>query len=152
MLEPIKPNYEIEVALDKDSYIVGETINGNAVLKLKKPIEGRGVFASLKKIEVYELHSRRGLTPKPSEEVVYEEKKMLAPAATYSDGRKYSFAFTVPVETKLGLPASVFFWIKKIVLYGVIMKPVQTKWRIVVKIDVPNYFDIFENKDVSIRA
>ena len=51
---------KINIALQRTNYAPGDTISGNAVLALKKPVKARGVSISL--IGEYKTTQRKGMT------------------------------------------------------------------------------------------
>jgi hypothetical protein len=144
----------INITVQKTDYAPGDTISGNVVLTLKKPVQAREVSISLIGTAWVTTYSgtttssglgitggggitfggRRSSSSWNERKRVYDFKQQLDSEKEYSGGREYPFELKIPADI-LG------------------MNPEMTgriKWSLLAKLDIPRGQDISKNVEVTI--
>jgi hypothetical protein len=143
---------KIDIAIQKFHYAPGDTISGNVVLTLKKPVKAKEVSISLigtGKLAPYE--TGEGTMHSLSWERIYEFKQPLDSEKEYSQGGEYRFEIKIPADilsrqfrpkrTRAFTPTLKGF---KEVPFG------EIKWYLLAKLDIPHGLDISKKVEVTI--
>jgi sporulation-control protein spo0M len=145
---------KINITVQKNNYAPGDTISGNVVLTLKKPVQARDVSISLigtAWVTTYSgtttssglditvggdigFGSRRSSSSWKEHKRIYDFKQQLDREREYSGGREYPFEMKIPADI-------------------LSMRPEMTgriKWYLLAKLDIPRGQDISKKLDVTI--
>jgi len=156
---------KIEVKIGKTGYAPGDTISGDVVLALKKPVTAREASVSLigERITTQTKVGMGGGQPSMSTQQqrtrVYDFKQQLDGEKEYGPGQEYHFEMKIPADILSVSPGMQEIEGKM----GQAMKVAQTaaaltgrlpsqrvKWYVLAKLDVPRGLDINKKVDVTI--
>jgi len=156
---------KINISLQKTGFAPGDTIFGNVVLTLKKPVKARGVSISL----IGEQKNTRvgGMTGSQSQGMstttknirIYDFKQQLDSEKEYNQGQEYRFEMKIPADILSAKPQMPELEGKlgqglKIAQAAAAMTGAipfqQTKWYLLAKLDIPGGMDIKKKADVTI--
>jgi len=163
---------KINITIQKTNYAPGDTISGNVVLTLKKPVNAREVSISLIGEEIttrgggtvgwgggrtWGEGTMGGGDRAPTIERIYDFKQQLDGEKEYSEGREYRFEMKIPAdilrmrpqmpEGKLGQALKVGQTVAAIT--GAIPSR-RLKWYLSAKLDIPGGLDISKKVDITI--
>jgi len=154
---------KIDIAIQKTHYAPSDTISGNVVLTLKKPVKAREVNISL----IGEQITTRGggmmgggQTSTTTQRMrIYDFKQQLDSEKEYSQGGEYHFEIKIPSDT-LNMRPQISEVEGKL---GQVLKVAQTaatitgaipfqriKWYLLAKLDIPGGLDISKKVDITI--
>jgi hypothetical protein len=167
---------KIDILIQKTNYVPGDTISGNVVLTLKKPVKAEEVSVSLIGEEVttggggtvgWSAGRTWGKTGgggtigggqgSPTIERIYDFKQQLDGEKEYLEGREYHFEMKIPADI-LGIGAQTPEG-----ALGQVLKVAQTvatvtgatarkrlKWYLSAKLDIHGGLDISKKVDITI--
>jgi len=155
---------KIEVTIGKTSYQPGDTISGDVVLALKKPVKAREASVSLigERITTQtKVGMGGGQTSMTTQQRtrVYDFKQRLDGEKEYGSGQEYHFEIKIPadilsvspgmqeVEGKMGQAVKVAQ--TAAALTGRLPSQ-RVKWYLLAKLDVPRGLDVSRKVDVTI--
>ena len=154
---------KINIALQRTNYAPGDTISGDVILKLKKPVKAREVSISLigeqRRTRVGGMPSGGGVSVGTEHFRIYDFKQQLDSEKEYSQEREYHFEIKIPgdilstgsqmpeVEGKLGQGLKIAQ--AAATMTGALPFQ-QTKWYLLAKLDLPGGLDIKRKADVVI--
>ena len=154
---------KIYIEIRKTGFMPGDTINGNIVLTLKKPVKARGVNISLigeqKTTQTKGMIGNQGMSTATQTSRIYDFKQQLDSEKEYGQKHEYPFEIKIPADIlsvkpqmpeiggKLGQGLKVAQ--AAAVLTGVIPRQ-QTKWYLLAKLDVPGGMDVKKKADITI--
>jgi len=135
---------KIELTLDKTNYAHGETINGTVNMTLKKPINAKGVIATL-----FAERKRSDGDGGTTIQRVFEFSVPIDGERLYEATQKnYTFQIQVPAENKIAMEGKIGTALKAFSALGNIMSP--TKWFVEVKLDIPKGFDVRKKQQINV--
>ena len=154
---------KINITIQRTNYAPGDTISGNVVLTLKKPVKAREVSISLigeqKNTRVGGMTGSKDMSTTTQRIRIYDFKQQLDSEKEYNQGREYHFEIKIPADIlsirpqmpelggKLGQGLKVAQ--AAAAMTGAI--PFQrTKWLLLAKLDIPGGLDIKKKADVTI--
>jgi hypothetical protein len=158
---------KIDIAIQKTYYAPGDTISGNVVLTLKKPVKAREITISLigehkttqTASQVASPMGGGGMSTTTKTVRIYDFKQQLDSEKEYSQGREYHFELKIPADTLSMRPLMP----EQEGKLGQVLKVAQTaaamtgaipfqriKWYLLVKLDVPGGLDISRKADIAI--
>jgi len=130
---------KIDLQLEKANLAQGDTARGTVRLKLKKPLQARGVFVELLRIK----RKNKGT------DYFVVNKKEIAKAGTYS-GETFSFDFKIPSNLIAKLPEGTLGRVIKSAAFLLKTSIANSKWYIVARLDVKG-FDVKKKVRVYIN-
>jgi len=92
---------KITINLDKYDFSPGETITGNVILKLKKPVEATALNVGLtgtREKTSYSRGSKGGMSKNTNSDTIYSFKKPIDGEKEYSGEKTYPFQIVVPKD------------------------------------------------------
>jgi sporulation-control protein spo0M len=140
---------KIDIAIQRTNYAPGDTISGNVVLTLKKPVNAREMSISLtgeQMITTTQDITSKGILSYSREKStstqrvrIYDFKLPLDSEREYSEGREYPFEIKIPADILSMSPQ----------MTGA-SKSAPVKWYLLAKLDIPRGLDIRKNVDLTI--
>ena len=119
---------KIDLQLEKANLAEGETARGTVRLKLKKPLQARGVYVELLRVR----RKNKGT------DYFVVNKKEIAKAGTYS-GETFSFDFKIPSNLIAKLPEGTLGTIIKSAAVLLRTSISNSKWYIVARLDMKGF-------------
>ncbi len=156
---------KIEIALQRSSFAPGDTISGNVILKMKKPVTARNLSISLigehktRRVSGGMMGNRNHRSTSTHTMRIYDFKHELDGEKEYSEGREYAFEIKVPediLSAKPGMPQAggMLGQGLKIAQSAAAMTGAipfqQTRWYLLAKLDIPRGLDVRKRADVII--
>ncbi|HEX7364649.1 MAG TPA: hypothetical protein VF366_05745 [Dehalococcoidia bacterium] len=154
---------KIQVTIPGTDFAPGDSISGEVVLTLKKPVKANGVSVSLigeQKVTHAGSMGPGGRRTTTTENIrIYDFTQKLDNAGEYSKGRDYKFKIKIPsdilsakpqipeMEDTLGQGLKIAQ--AAAALLGAISAQ-RTKWYLLAKLDIPGGLDISEKTDITI--
>ena len=169
---PMSGKGKINITIQRTNYAPGDTISGNVVLTLKKPVKAREVsisFIGEQIITSREKESGLGITSggigfsgggsSQSRRVhIYDFKQPLDGEREYSEGREYRFEIKIPADIPSMRPQTPELQgklgqVRKVVQMAKVMTGAAQSspmWYLLAKLDIPRGLDISKKVDVTI--
>jgi hypothetical protein len=127
---------KIDIAIQKTSYAPGDTISGNVVLTLKKPVKAKELSISLIGTGKYPPLGNHGtIVGDTSRHRIYGFKLPLDSEREYSQGREYRFEIKIPADL-LRKPLRAK-WSRSWVDGKEVVPSHQMQWYLLAKLDIP---------------
>ena len=166
---PMSGKGKINIAIQRTNYAPGDTISGNVVLTLKKPVKAREVSISFigeqittsreKKMELGIGGLSGGGSSHSQRMHIYDFKQQLDGEREYSQGREYRFELKIPADIMVGTPQTPevqgklgqvrkVVQVAKLITGAALSSPV--KWYLLAKLDIPRGLDISKQVDITI--
>jgi hypothetical protein len=87
---------KIELKLDKYNYSPGETVTGNLVLKMKKPVSAKKLEIQLIAVRKTSSYTNKGR--RTNYRTIFDFKQPLDKEKTYSGEKTYPFKIKIPID------------------------------------------------------
>ena len=139
---------KIDIQLNKYDFTPGETIEGTVTLKLKKPLQSKGV-----KIRLYgekKVREMRGTSTSTRYMKIYDFEQYLDREKEYpTEELKYPFKITIPRNVEQQMPSGMLGNVAKIA-QTVSGATSRIKWYIKANLDIKMGFDVSKKVQINV--